>query len=77
MRVSGFQIWCARRDLNSYVIDTRPSNVPVCQFQHTRIYQYFLLTGVSFIIIPSEIVFVNTFFKKSRKKYFVIFHAKN
>ena len=28
--------WCARRDLNPYVINTRPSNVPVCQFQHLR-----------------------------------------
>ena len=28
--------WCARRDLNPYVINTRPSNVPVCQFQHSR-----------------------------------------
>ena len=29
--------WCARRDLNPYVEDTRTSNVPVCQFQHSRI----------------------------------------
>ena len=28
---------CERRDLNPYVEDTRPSNVPVCQFQHARI----------------------------------------
>jgi len=28
--------WCAKRDLNPYVRDTRPSNVPVCQFQHSR-----------------------------------------
>ena len=33
-RVSRF--WCERRDLNPYAIDTRPSNVPVCQFQHSR-----------------------------------------
>ena len=29
-------IWCERRDLNPYAKDTRPSNVPVCQFQHSR-----------------------------------------
>ena len=29
--------WCGKRDLNPYVKDTRPSNVPVCQFQHCRI----------------------------------------
>ena len=28
--------WCARRDLNPYAISTRTSNVPVCQFQHSR-----------------------------------------
>ena len=32
-----FLTWCARRDLNPYVVDTRTSNVPVCQFQHSRI----------------------------------------
>ena len=31
-----FLFWCEWRDLNSYVMDTRPSNVPVCLFQHTR-----------------------------------------
>ena len=30
--------WCEQWDLNPYVVDTRPSNVPVCQFQHARIY---------------------------------------
>ncbi len=35
---SGF--WCARRDLNPYVFDTRTSNVPVCQFQHSRIFTW-------------------------------------
>ena len=29
-------LWCEWRDLNPYVMDTRPSNVPVCRFQHTR-----------------------------------------
>ena len=31
-------IWCGKWDLNPYVKDTRPSNVPVCLFQHTRIF---------------------------------------
>ena len=35
-RQKRFLSWCARRDLNPYVINTRPSNVPVCQFQHSR-----------------------------------------
>ena len=35
--VEPFKPWCARRDLNPYVVDTRTSNVPVCQFQHSRI----------------------------------------
>jgi len=29
--------WCGKWDLNPYVKDTRPSNVPVCLFQHYRI----------------------------------------
>ena len=29
-------VWCGKWDLNPYVIDTRPSNVPVCRFQHCR-----------------------------------------
>ena len=28
--------WCEKRDLNPYVIDTRPSNVRVYQFRHSR-----------------------------------------
>ena len=28
--------WCEKRDLNPYVINTRPSNVRVCQFHHSR-----------------------------------------
>ena len=29
-------IWCERRDLNPYGITTRPSNVRVCRFRHSR-----------------------------------------
>ena len=28
--------WCGRRDLNPYVGNTRPSNVRVCRFRHSR-----------------------------------------
>ena len=34
---TSFKKWCEKRDLNPYVKDTRTSNVPVCQFQHSRI----------------------------------------
>ena len=34
---SRLMIWCGKWDLNPYVKDTRPSNVPVCLFQHCRI----------------------------------------
>lgn len=30
------QSWCERRDLNPYGITTRPSNVRVCRFRHSR-----------------------------------------
>ncbi len=29
-------VWCERRDLNPYGKSTRPSNVRVCQFRHSR-----------------------------------------
>ena len=35
---AALRCWCGKRDLNPYVNDTRPSNVPVCQFQHCRKY---------------------------------------
>ena len=31
-------VWCERWDLNPHVKDTRTSNVPVCLFQHSRIF---------------------------------------
>ena len=40
-RVCEVSYWCGKRDLNPYVKDTRPSNVPVCQFQHCRIFAVF------------------------------------
>ncbi len=32
-----YSLWCERRDLNPYGITTRPSNVRVCRFRHSRI----------------------------------------
>ena len=34
---NGLFSWCERRDLNPYGVTTRPSNVRVCQFRHSRI----------------------------------------
>lgn len=34
----GAAVWCGRWDLNPHVMDTRTSNVPVCRFQHFRLY---------------------------------------
>ena len=53
--------WCGRRDLNPYVEDTRPSNVRVCRFRHSR-------NGLS--IIQHTFLFVNRFFE-----FFSIFFA--
>ena len=71
------QVWCGKRDLNPYVKDTRPSNVPVCQFQHCRIcYSFrwtlsFCLCSVSFSLIIIAFIFsiVKAFFKKNSTIY--------
>ena len=34
-------IWCEKRDLNPYGVTTRPSNVRVCQFRHSRVVLFF------------------------------------
>ena len=46
--------WCGRRELNPYGKTTRPSNVRVCQFRHSR---------RTLMIIPNKKAFVNTFFE--------------
>ena len=45
--------WCGKRDLNPYIKDTRPSNVRVCRFRHSR---------NGFTIIQHIDAFVNSFF---------------
>ena len=39
--------WCEKRDLNPYGVTTRPSNVRVCQFRHSRILICFCLQPVA------------------------------
>ena len=59
-----FGIWCEKRDLNPYGESTRPSNVRVYQFRHSRI----AVTGsVTLALATDSIIYylfqnVNTFF---------------
>ena len=52
--------WCERRDLNPYGITTRPSNVRVCRFRHSR-------KCLNNITPISE--FVNIFFEFFKKSF--------
>ena len=52
--------WCEKRDLNPYGVTTRPSNVRVCQFRHSRI---FCRLSATDSIIHYPLLFVNTFFE--------------
>jgi len=47
-------VWCGKRDLNPYVKDTRPSNVPVCLFQHCRTSKCPPFWTDSFVIIANK-----------------------
>ena len=70
-----FLIWCERRDLNPYGITTRPSNVRVCRFRHSRIFSSPFLTTND--IISKSRGSVNTFLENilifSEKNYIVDF----
>ena len=52
--------WCGRRDLNPYVGNTRPSNVRVCRFRHSRgrvvLYNIFLQMTIPFLKKTKNIV---------------------
>ncbi len=37
-------LWCEKRDLNPYGKTTRPSNVRVCQFRHSRLFNIWYYT---------------------------------
>ena len=52
--------WCERRDLNPYGITTRPSNVRVCRFRHSR---------ECLNTITPKNCFVNCFLKNFIKNY--------
>ena len=56
--------WCGRRELNPYGKTTRPSNVRVCQFRHSREALY---------IIAEQNAFVKGFYKKRRKSLTILF----
>ncbi len=53
-------IWCEKRDLNPYGVTTRPSNVRVCQFRHSRIRR---LRNIGIILYFFQ--YVNSFLKKT------------
>ena len=57
-------IWCGKWDLNPYVKDTRPSNVPVCLFQHYRVFSN------ARVIISALLQKVKNFFEKILIIYF-------
>ena len=71
--------WCERRDLNPYGITTRPSNVRVCRFRHSRIFSSPFLTTND--IISKSSGSVNTFLENilffSEKNYIVDFWHVN
>ena len=55
-------VWCGRWDLNPYVCDTRPSNVPVCLFQHYRIFNCLSLSLSDEIHFSKELINCQCFF---------------
>lgn len=57
-----FIFWCEKRDLNPYVIDTRPSNVRVYQFRHSRMnFCGHIISETAKSILSSCAGFVNRF----------------
>ena len=65
--------WCGRRDLNPYVGNTRPSNVRVCRFRHSRI--CFCSLG-TLPIIAKHNENVKPFFENFLKNFLVRFTHK-
>ena len=61
-KLVSFFVWCEKRDLNPYEQITRPSNVRVCQFRHSRIF-FSLGSQPCLTIILKCFAFVNTFFE--------------
>ena len=55
--------WCEKRDLNPYGVTTRPSNVRVCQFRHSRI----SVTYATLILYYKSFELSIAFLKKIKK----------
>ena len=72
--------WCEQWDLNPYVVDTRPSNVPVCQFQHARLSRqqkelYHLCGGLSTYFLKNFVFFytlLNSYKTAKNKAIYII-----
>ena len=64
--------WCEKRDLNPYGVTTRPSNVRVCQFRHSRVRRL----ASTFDIILRFFWKVNTFFQNFLIYFYFIIYDK-
>ena len=67
--------WCERRDLNPYGITTRPSNVRVCRFRHSRIFSMCPSRNVSHYIKCIQVCqhFFNKIFKNFKGRKMQVF----
>lgn len=64
-------LWCERRDLNPYGITTRPSNVRVCRFRHSRI---FCFAAFATVIIIAKVRFsVKRFLQNMEQAFYAGF----
>ena len=52
--------WCGRRELNPYGKTTRPSNVRVCQFRHSR--NGFSIIHEDFLFVKHFLIFFSNLF---------------
>lgn len=69
--------WCEQWDLNPHAISTRPSNVPVCRFQHARIFvsRSWKPTRLLYYLFSDLSTPFFNFFKKFLKKHFSFLNA--
>ena len=58
--------WCGRRDLNPYVGNTRPSNVRVCRFRHSRV------DAIYYILYHAK---CQALFQKNFQKYLITLNS--
>ena len=71
LKMQGFLLWCERRDLNPYGITTRPSNVRVCRFRHSRIFCFAAFATV--IIIAKVRLSVKRFLQNMAQAFYAGF----